>query len=136
MDRHLGLFRTASRSTRARFDRDASAALTAPWPATARPEARVRGLGRATPRRGRPHPHVVHEIANSGLTLSKLSVAASLLGDLVRGEGVCLPILSRPRLSSRDHAAVVDRLELEWRRHFSRRWALIGPFSIPRAGAA
>ena len=26
----------------------------------------------------------VHEIANSGLTLSKLSVAASLLGDLVR----------------------------------------------------
>jgi glutamate dehydrogenase len=27
----------------------------------------------------------VHEIANSGLTLSKLSVAASLLGDLVRG---------------------------------------------------
>ena len=27
----------------------------------------------------------VHEIANSGLTLSKLSVAASLLGDLVKG---------------------------------------------------
>jgi glutamate dehydrogenase len=26
----------------------------------------------------------VHEIANSGLTLSKLSVAASLLGDLVK----------------------------------------------------
>jgi glutamate dehydrogenase len=26
----------------------------------------------------------VHEIASSGLTLSKLSVAASLLGDLVR----------------------------------------------------
>ncbi|MEA2957442.1 MAG: hypothetical protein QOJ58_2942, partial [Alphaproteobacteria bacterium] len=25
-----------------------------------------------------------HEIANSGLTLSKLSVAASLLGDLVK----------------------------------------------------
>jgi hypothetical protein len=36
------------------------------------------------PRRGQPHPHVVHEIANSGLTLSKLSVAASLLGDLVK----------------------------------------------------
>ena len=27
----------------------------------------------------------IHEIANSGLTLSKLSVAASLLGDLVKG---------------------------------------------------
>jgi hypothetical protein len=27
----------------------------------------------------------VNEIANSGLTLSKLTVAASLLGDLVRG---------------------------------------------------
>jgi glutamate dehydrogenase len=27
----------------------------------------------------------VHEIAGSGLTLSKLAVAASLLGDLVRG---------------------------------------------------
>jgi glutamate dehydrogenase len=26
----------------------------------------------------------IHEIANSGLTLSKLSVAASLLGDLVK----------------------------------------------------
>jgi glutamate dehydrogenase len=26
----------------------------------------------------------VHEIANSGLTLAKLTVAASLLGDLVR----------------------------------------------------
>jgi hypothetical protein len=26
----------------------------------------------------------VHEIANSGLTLSKLSVATSLLGDLVK----------------------------------------------------
>jgi hypothetical protein len=26
----------------------------------------------------------VHEIASSGLTLSKLSVAASLLGDLVK----------------------------------------------------
>jgi glutamate dehydrogenase len=26
----------------------------------------------------------VHEIANSGLTLSKLTVAASLLGDLVK----------------------------------------------------
>jgi glutamate dehydrogenase len=26
----------------------------------------------------------VHEIANSGLTLSKLSVVASLLGDLVK----------------------------------------------------
>ena len=28
----------------------------------------------------------IHEIANSGLTLSKLSVAASLLGDLVKAE--------------------------------------------------
>jgi glutamate dehydrogenase len=27
----------------------------------------------------------IHEIAGSGLTLSKLSVAASLLGDLARG---------------------------------------------------
>jgi glutamate dehydrogenase len=27
----------------------------------------------------------VHEIAGSGLTLSKLAVAASMLGDLVRG---------------------------------------------------
>ena len=27
----------------------------------------------------------IHEIAGSGLTLSKLSVAASLLGDLVKG---------------------------------------------------
>ena len=30
----------------------------------------------------------INEIAHSGLTLSKLSVAASLLGDLVRGEPV------------------------------------------------
>ena len=28
----------------------------------------------------------IHEIANSGLTVSKLSVAASLLGDLVKPE--------------------------------------------------
>jgi hypothetical protein len=28
----------------------------------------------------------INEIANSGLTLSKLSVAASLLGDLARAE--------------------------------------------------
>ena len=31
----------------------------------------------------------VHEIANSGLTLSKLSVAASLLGDLARRADAC-----------------------------------------------
>ena len=46
---------------------------------------RGRGLGRAAPGRGRAHPRGDPRDRRLGLTLSKLTVAASLLGDLVKG---------------------------------------------------
>ena len=62
-----------------------SAGLPPPWSATARP-----ALPPSRPGSRRASDEVervrlaIHEIANSGLTLSKLAVAASLLGDLVK----------------------------------------------------
>ena len=80
------LFRPAGARPRARFDRRCRApadrrhgTATAP-PATGAVEAWVAPRKAEVERiRG-----AIHEIANSGLTLSKLAVAASLLGDLVK----------------------------------------------------
>ncbi len=76
---------TGSRST-ARSIRSATPSAGSPprWRATASPAPRRSRPGCGAPARGRAHPLAVHEIANSGLTLSKLSVAASLLGDLAK----------------------------------------------------
>jgi len=84
----LPIISIASRST-ARFDSigEAERRLTAAMTANG-------GVGRAAveawvaPRKAEVEriSMAINEIANSGLTLSKLSVAASLLGDLAKAE--------------------------------------------------
>ena len=73
----------------------------------------------------------VHEIANSGLTLSKLSVAASLLGDLVAATRACRsprPLPGRPCAQACDRS----RLPIAMRGPGTRRpWRATGR---PRSG--
>ena len=85
-DQGVGLFRPAGARPRARLDRRRRAPHDRGDDGRAAPPGPPRltpgsACGQADVQRIRA---AVHEIANSGLTLSKLSVAASLLGDLVR----------------------------------------------------
>ena len=81
------LFRPARARPCARLDRRGGAAARPPrWSGNGVDRHRRRsrpGSGRA-PARSSASALAVHGIASSGLTLSKLSVAASLLGDLVK----------------------------------------------------
>ena len=84
--RGVGLFRPPRARPRARFDRRRrAAARPPPWSATVLP-APARWRNGSKPRQAEVERirAAIHEIAGSGLTLSKLSVAASLLGDLAR----------------------------------------------------
>ena len=85
--RGVGLFRPAGARPRARFDRRRRAAADRGDGRRPASPARPRSRPGSTPRKAEVERirAAIHEIAGTGLTLSKLTVAASLLGDLVKG---------------------------------------------------